>query len=510
MAVFQKKATADPPAPGPEPQRALLGVGDELAGLSSELTRALSEDWHWSWSGSQGSALPKAHETYHRYGQRLRELQVEPVRAFERVQREIDGLLEKTVRDSHSRLAWLGARIWQLLDSEIPDRLRHQGEVKEKVAGVQLLKNKQTPFYWHRFWFMLLPAIALLAAEAALGEDITKTALRLSGDLWMLFPAALLSLPLIFKELLEWEGRSVFYRRYLLVLTFVVVAALIPLTLLRSDQAMRLMLPSRGAPIVASPFTSSTAVPTAAPGAGGADQAPPGAAPAKDARPSWALKLTFLFLGLLFPMLSGLAFWRALEMADGRSEIRKCDRQLELLHKEVEAADAKLSGHRLELVGYQQETVKLVEGLGDSNGFAEKVLAELVAVVQSVNEKAAAELIGRIDVLQPQGLRELSKRLAIEAGRLAGGRDPSSALKLKHYTDLLASLAQIEAGKSLEKLAMSKKDIVCASIREGYESLHNVAFAVVRPYRPEEKAQMVEDRAFYDALFRRRRQEEAS
>lgn len=548
--------------------RDLLSVSEELPGLASELTEVLRMDWRRS-TGDE-SSKDRLQSVCFRYGQRLGEINLSPSRALARMESEIDSLRDESVRTSHGRLASIGSLAWSLLHHEIPSLVRSREQLETELAAAQVEASslrQQKPFYWHRLAFFIVPAIALLAAELAMGEEITRTALRLSGKLWWLFMAALLALPLIFKQLLEWKAHDRFSRGYLVALLSLVVVALFPLSYLRSEQAMRLVLRTRGSASASStnnPFATPSANPPIeaarggdraspdpfAPMVGGGTDDPFAPSPALDGtgevaggddpftdtfsgsvtpsgtpqtdrtsntptgpsdvaargtgsgRRTWPLTLTFLMLGLVFPMLSGLAFAKTLEQADTYYEGRRLRARIQAAQKELAAIQTSFKLSQTQLANHQAEILSLVEGLGDSNDFADKIIGDLMTSLGQLENDASADLLSRIEQLRDLGLKEMSKRLSREVGGLKIHGDMVLATQIKYYADLIGGIAQIDGGKSLAKLAQSRKGTLRTTLLDGYEAGRAAAFALLRSYPPEEKLEMVENRRFHDALFR--------
>lgn len=531
-------------------RRDLLSVGEDLPGLASELTETLRMDWLRTTGSQEGK--DRLQSVCFRYGQRLGELNVSPSRTLARLEGEIDLLRDESVRTSHSRLSSVGAQAWSLLHHDFPALARRKDQLQEECTQLQsqvLEFGQKKPYYWHRLTFFIVPAIALLASELAMGEEITKNALRLSGKLYWLFMAALLALPLVFKQILDWEEHKKFVRTYLVALVVLVAASVIPLASLRSEQAMRLVLKAKGGAdasladpfrtpashrvpgaagagevALAEPFTPSGNDPFAptvsefsgddpfASLGGGPDElgdtapdpAPDPAAAAGTAktRKSTLLTITFVFLGFLFPMLSGLAFSKALEQADFRHEGRRLKRRLEEVQKELGGVQAELKSNQSQLAGHQAETVTLVEGLGDSEEFADKAITELVAVVSRAGGERASQLGSRIEALRDLGLKEMSKRLAREGASIQTQGDAALSAQIKYYIDLISGIAQIAGGKSLHKLAQSRKSTLRTTLLDGYEAGKAAAFVLLHSYEPEEKLDMVNNRKFHNSLFR--------
>jgi len=545
--------------------RDLLTVGEELPDLASEVTETLYLGWQRS-TGKIGTS-DRLQSACLRYGQRLGELNIPPSRAITRVENEIESLRETSIRDSHKQLSFLGARTWSLLHYDVPslvNKLNLVGGDLKKVRDERNSLRAERPFYWHRFLFFIFPAVALLAAEVALGEEVTRRALRLSGTLWWLFPAAMLALPLVFKLCLDWKRHDNFLRGYLSALIFLIVLVVFPLAFLRSEQAMRLVFKARGSvgADASSPFTSSATFPRSDEGVGAAlrseserdsedpfdllpqdsgynslasggdpstsqgdpfAMAAPPAQPVSDVVPAPSpapvdlasqsrqsdssdrgyLSYAFVVFGLLFPMLSGLAFYKALDMADAGRKGKRLSAEIEGAQAELDNAHKALVNIQVELANNQAEMVALVEGLGDSNDFADKAISDLLAALRSLGGDVALKISGQIEQLRERGLglKETSRRLAQEVGAVDVQGDIVLAAQVKYYTDLVGGIAQIDGGKSLDKIARSRKEAVRSSIQDGYDIGRAAAFALLGSYEEEEKLEMVRNRKFHKVFF---------
>jgi hypothetical protein len=499
-------------APKPEQKplsaRDLRGVGNELAGLASELSHSLRSDWVRGVAEDEpdpsSNIMEKSTAVCIRWGQRLGELSLSTARAETLAESEVDSLHEASVRDSHSRLARMGSRASFLLSTRLPALMEHRSSLTERLTNLSarwLKERGDYPFRWHRFLFYLIPALLVLGAEGALAEDITRSAFRLKGVLWFLFPIALLSLPLIFKELLEWGKLDRLQKGYVVTLLVLLLALLIPLSWTRSNEVFRGSVRAAAA-ASSDPFATAPNTP------GAPAASPPVGMPQRPGSDGKLLLLSSIFaiFGALFPMVSGLCFYRAWGMADKGLECWRVRKEGEQTRKELDAIDAQIGTCRTELDSNQHETVKLIAGLSSGDRFVEKMVADLVGSLHGAGPEIVASVKQKIGAtLGEWGWPELAKWLALEVEALELSGGPLQQVRVKFQKDLLSGVAQIDKGDSLGNQAETLKKRIRAALSEGYEVGTQAPFAVMATHSPEEMVELVRQRKLRDALFRSRR-----
>jgi len=486
--------------------RGLRSVGDELASLAAELSRTLRSDWMRAAAeeAPDSQAQERSTSVCIRYGQRLGELSLSTERAEVLVDNEVESLREASVRDSHSRLARLGSRAAFLLSTQLPTLMARRGLLAELLTSLSagwLKVRGDRPFRWHRFFFYLIPAILVLGAEGALAEDITRNAFRLKGHFWVLFPIALLSLPLIFKEFLEWEQLKRLQKYYVGVLLTILLLLLVPLSWIRSNEVFR----GGGRPASGpDPFAASST-----PGAGLPTPGSPleGATPRPKSQSKIVLLTSiFVMFGILFPMVSGLCFYRAWESADQGLESWRLRKELDRTRREVDAVDRQIGLCRTELDSNQHETIKLIANLSSGDRFVEKMIADLVGSLRGAGPEILARVKQQIESARSDGgWPVLAKQLALDVEALELSGDALHQAHVKFQKDLLSGIAQIEVGNSLARLAEGLKRRIRAALSEGHHVGSEAPFAVMAVHSPEEMVQLVRQRKLRDALFRGKR-----
>ena len=493
----QQEQVQAPAKPGARDPR---NSANELAGLAAQLAQTLRSDWVRATAEEKPdpSVTEKSTAVCIRYGQRLGELGLATEKAEKLTAGEVESLREASVRDAHSRLARLGSRAAFLLSTQLPSLTESRSRLAERLTanGAHWLEVRgDQPFRWHRFLFYLIPAFLVLGAEGALAEDITRSAFHLKGYLWFLFPIALLSLPLVFKEFLDWKRLNRLHKGYVIAILVLLVLLLLPLSWTRSKEVFG---GSRRAPQSAGfdPFASTPGAAPASP-----QVAPPPRAGSQEKL--YLLTGIFSIFGALFPMVSGLCFYRAWEIADRGLEGWRLRKEGKETTRELEAVDSRIGACRTELDAIQQESVKLIASLGAGDQFVEKMIADVVGSLRGVQPEVVANLRRLIEESRDQGRwPDLAKKLALEVEALELPGGALQQIHVKFQKDLLSGIAQIDKGNSLRSLADALKQRVHAALSEGHQ-VGTKAPAL----SSEEMVELMRQRRLQDALFGNRRRD---